>query len=159
LGKTELILTVEYPPTANHMKMPVAMKTMVNGKLKWTARLITAPKGRAYFERVYRDLHGKIKTLEPPYDVLIEVHIPDLRKRDLINVEKASMDALDKAGIITDDSKINDIRLVRFPPVRPKGVLIVRIREVFADVGNKLTSVCGRTGEVERDLFSSQRMD
>lgn len=137
LGKKRITILLEYPPTANHMKLPIVMK--VNGK--HTARLITAPKGREYFKRTVDAFIGS-KELKPPYEVYIEVHVPDLRKRDLPNVEKASMDALDKAGIIKDDSLINKITMVRFPPLRPDGILVVRIEEV--DGNTQVQSIAGQ---------------
>lgn len=140
LLKTATFL-IKYPPTANHMKIPIILKTRgKDGKIRPTARLILAPKGKTYYNDVYEALHGKVK-LNPPYDVLIEVHVPDLRKRDLANVEKACMDALDKADIIKDDSMINHFEMIRFEPLRPEGILVVRIEEVEDYVQRRADSI------------------
>lgn len=124
-----MTLLVEYPPTANHMKVPIAIKMRSNGRDKWVGRMVLADKGKKYYRKIKQMFTG-FTTLKPPYDVLIEVHVPDLRKRDLPNVEKASVDALDKAGVIVDDSHIANIEIQRFEPLRAGGVLVVRIREV-----------------------------
>jgi crossover junction endodeoxyribonuclease RusA len=146
-----MILKVEYPPTANHMKVPVAFQDKITKK--WRARMILAPKGRDYYQRVDVALRG-VKPLKPPYEVLVEVHVPDLRKRDLCNVEKASIDALDKAGVIEDDSQIDDIQIVRFPPMRSKGILVVRIREVEAGVRFSRKSILDGADTSERAVES-----
>lgn len=129
LTKRTEIFVLPYPPTANHLKIPVAFKKIINGVTKCLARMILAPKGRKYYETV-AILMSSMKQLDPPYEVLIEAHVPDLRTRDLGNVEKASMDALSKAGVIVDDGKIDDLRVLRFPPDRPKGKLVIRIKEL-----------------------------
>lgn len=133
--RTETFI-LPYPPTANHLKIPVGFKKIVNGIPKCLARMILAPKGRKYYKDVAL-IMSLMKQLDPPYQVLIEVHVPDLRTRDLGNVEKASMDALSKAGVLIDDGKIDDIRMIRFPPDRPHGKLVIKIKELEDGVERK----------------------
>jgi len=47
--------------------------------------------------------------------VRIECHMPDRRRRDLDNLQKAAFDALTKAGFWQDDSQVNDYRVLRMP--------------------------------------------
>jgi len=153
-----MTLLIEYPPTANHMKIPIAIKMIVNGKPKWVGRMILAPKGKAYYKKIGTALAG-VETLVPPYEVLIEVHVPDLIKRDLPNVEKACMDALDKAGVITDDSKITRITMERFEPYRKKGILVVQIKEVEDIARKRNHSIFFGNGQNHEDFSPPTLMD
>lgn len=58
--------------------------------------------------------------------VLIHASPPDRRRRDLDNVQKVLIDALMHAGLFTDDSQIDDLRIVR-GPVKAGGEVIVTI--------------------------------
>lgn len=59
----------------------------------------------------------------------IEVFPPDNRRRDLDNVLKAIFDALQYAGLYSDDYQICDFRVVRRPKT-PGGLVRVQIAEV-----------------------------
>ena len=50
--------------------------------------------------------------------VLIRAYPPDRRRRDLDNLGKAVLDALEFAGVVEDDSQVCDLRIVRDEPVR-----------------------------------------
>ena len=56
-------------------------------------------------------------------------HPPDRRRRDLDNTLKASLDALQHAGVYEDDSQIDDLRIVRGSVV-PGGRLTAVIRPI-----------------------------
>ena len=49
------------------------------------------------------------------YPLKVEVHayMPDKRRRDIMNLEKTSSDALTRAGFWLDDTLIWDYRIVR----------------------------------------------
>lgn len=65
--------------------------------------------------------------------VHITAYPPDRRMRDLDNLPKGVLDALTHAGIIRDDSDIDDLHLIR-GPVRPEGLLLMRVSEIAHDV-------------------------
>jgi crossover junction endodeoxyribonuclease RusA len=44
--------------------------------------------------------------------------MPDRRRRDLDNLQKAAFDALTKAGFWLDDSQVIDYRVVKMPVVK-----------------------------------------
>lgn len=50
--------------------------------------------------------------------IRIECHMPDRRRRDLDNLQKAAFDALTKAGFWQDDQLVDDYRVIRMPVVR-----------------------------------------
>ena len=105
-----------WPPSANNSK------TIARGRMISTKAL-----------RNYHTLAGwtirerRIKPLLPPYEVTLEFCPPDLRKRDLDNATKAICDSLKNAGLITDDSKIDKLTLIRRPKIKG-GRVIVTVR-------------------------------
>ncbi len=50
--------------------------------------------------------------------IRIDCHMPDRRRRDLDNLQKAAFDALTKAGFWLDDSQVIDYRVVKMPVIR-----------------------------------------
>ncbi len=83
-------------------------------------RKILSKRGRRYKieakiclleQRVNRDLVG-------PYTICIHARPPDKRKRDLDNILKVLLDSLTEYGAISDDSQIDDLRIIRFAPVK-----------------------------------------
>ena len=61
--------------------------------------------------------------------MFISLFPPDRRKRDLDNVLKALLDALQHAGCYDDDSQLDDIRIVRCE-VRKGGSCVVVITPI-----------------------------
>lgn len=55
---------------------------------------------------------------EAPLRLRIECHMPDKRRRDLDNLQKAAFDALTKAGFWLDDSQVVDYRVLKMPVVK-----------------------------------------
>ena len=63
--------------------------------------------------------------------VSISAHVPDLRRRDLDNLQKAVFDSLVHAGFMQDDEQIDDFR-VRRQPIEKGGRLSIPITELEA---------------------------
>ena len=61
-------------------------------------------------------------------ELLVEVFPPDTRRRDLDNVQKALLDALQRAEVYLDDSQIDRIE-VRRGSVVPGGKVLVQVTE------------------------------
>lgn len=73
-------------------------------------------KGRKFRDEVASAVSEQFPLDDPiDYQVLIEVvlHMPDLRIRDILNYQKALMDALSKAEVWTDDVLINQAQIYR----------------------------------------------
>lgn len=99
-----------YPPSVNNY-----------WKSRWTGKFIQhyiSPEGRKFRRRVCDILDG-VPTLTGPVTLLIDVIPPDKRKRDLDNILKALLDALQHAGVYEDDSQIVDLCVAKSRPDKP----------------------------------------
>ena len=113
-----MTLTLPWPPSMNHYY------AVVRG------RKITSKRGREYQAAVFAiAVHG----LSFPAEMRLSVHVtarpPDRRKRDLDNLAKPILDALQKAGVFGDDGQIDDLRIVRAEPSKP-GSITVEVSEL-----------------------------
>ena len=73
-------------------------------------------KGRKFRDEVAKAVLQQYPFDDPiDYPVLVEVvlHVPDNRKRDILNYQKALMDALSKAEVWQDDVLINQAQIYR----------------------------------------------
>ncbi len=61
-----------------------------------------------------------------------EAFPPDHRKRDLDNVLKATLDAMEHAGVYGNDYQVADLRIMR-REVRPRGLIRATIRPLNAN--------------------------
>lgn len=104
----EYRVTLPWPPQNNHLF------TVARG------RKIKSSKGRQYSALVNQyiieanqqyQLSGRLK-------VKILAYPPTRARRDLDNLFKAPLDSLTQAGVIADDSLIDDVRMVRCEVVK-----------------------------------------
>ena len=98
-----MLLIIPFPPSVNRIWRSVG------------GRVLLSRDGRAYRDAVAREWllarlqgHGT-----RPLAVDIQAWMPDNRRRDLDNLQKASLDALAKAGAFSDDSQRVDLRIRR----------------------------------------------
>ena len=118
-------IVIPYPPSVNTYWRAVK------------GRVIMSKKGREYRDAVYcavtsafesddvddpRPLLGRLK-------VKIIATMPDKRRRDIDNINKAALDALGYAGIYGDDEQIDDLHVIRGEVMKP-GCLEVHIEEI-----------------------------
>ena len=127
MAETGLRLELPYPPSMNHYwrYVPGRRKPLISGE------------GRQFRTAVvqfYRQL--KVKAIDGPVRVNIVAFRPDRRRRDIDNILKSLLDALDHAGAYEDDSQIWDLS-VRWVlnedgelAVWPGGQVIVAITEI-----------------------------
>ncbi len=116
-----ITLTLPYPPSINTYWQYHNKGVHLN------------PKGRAYrthvTARCYEQLglqsplHGRLK-------VTIDAYPPDARLRDLDNIQKPLLDALEFAQVFLNDAQIDHLITQRKPIAAPKGQLIVTLEEV-----------------------------
>lgn len=71
---------------------------------------------------------GAVRPLAGPLAIEITVYPPDRRRRDIDNVQKSLLDALQHGGAYHDDSQIVRLEIEKREPVRG-GKTIVSIRE------------------------------
>ena len=111
--------TLPWPPSVNHY---------------WAARgnaRYLSPRARAWHQEAWAILRGawRGEPMRGEVAVLLVLHPPDRRRRDLDNTLKAVLDALVHAGVLQDDSQVAELHAVRREARRPGGVL-VRVEEL-----------------------------
>lgn len=98
----------------------------------WRGKMTIGPEGRAYRETVKGILGPAFAGIDPynvSLRVWIEVMMPDRRKRDLDNLNKALLDSITKAKVWQDDSLLEDLRLVKLGVEKP-GYVRLHISEL-----------------------------
>jgi crossover junction endodeoxyribonuclease RusA len=105
-----------HPPSVNHYWRRVGSKTLISRE------------GRRFRERVVATFAAhSTQPLAGDLDVEVDVYPPDNRRRDIDNVAKALLDALQHGGAYADDGQIVRLTITRCP-VTPGGKSVVRIR-------------------------------
>ena len=115
------MITIElpYPPSLNSLYRIARL-----GK---RSGIFKSSQGKDYTRTVQALCYGKkMFRKEIKLKVLVEVHPPDKRKRDLMNIEKILCDSLEGA-LYQDDNQICDIRFVRKEIIKPAGMVRVFI--------------------------------
>jgi crossover junction endodeoxyribonuclease RusA len=104
-----------HPPSINHYWRRVGAKTLISRE------------GRRFRERVVAALasHNR-QPVAGPLAVEVDVHPPDNRRRDIDNIAKALLDALQHGGAYADDGQIVRLTITRCQ-VAPGGKTVVRI--------------------------------
>ena len=76
--------------------------------------------GQAYRDSVARIIKDSMLDigLATPVKIRIECHMPDRRRRDLDNLQKAAFDALTKSGFWLDDQQVDYYSVKRMPVVK-----------------------------------------
>jgi Holliday junction resolvase RusA-like endonuclease len=108
-------LELPFPPSVNHYYRRVGFRTLISRE------------GRAFREKVCAILSARrIKPLPGPLSVRMELFPPDLRRRDLDNYLKGTLDAVEHAGAYHDDSQIKELQVWMRGPI-PGGKVLLRI--------------------------------
>ena len=116
-GPTRRVLDLPYPPSVNHYWRRVGARTLISRG------------GRRYRKDVCATLAAiREGPMEGRLSVRVTVRPPDRRRRDLDNVGKALLDALERAGAYRDDAQIDRLVLER-GEVTPLGGVTVEITE------------------------------
>jgi crossover junction endodeoxyribonuclease RusA len=114
------VYTLQYPPSVNHYWRRVGGRTLISRE------------GRRYRNRVCALLAAAgSEPLAGRLVIRVCVHPPDGRRRDLDNVQKALLDALEAGGAYRDDGQIDRIEVER-GAVQAPGHVSVEISEVPA---------------------------
>ncbi|WP_345318290.1 RusA family crossover junction endodeoxyribonuclease [Novipirellula rosea] len=102
---TMLKLNLPYPPSINHYWRHVGQRVLISKK------------GREYRAEVSGLLNRKrVEPLVGPLSVDIELHMPDRRRRDIDNVLKAMLDALQWGGAFLDDNQVMRLAIEKVVP-------------------------------------------
>ena len=119
-----LEFTLPFPPSVNHYWR------------NFRGRMVIGARGRAYRKAAIDAIGDQAVPVEGiggPLKVELLAHPPDRRRRDLDNLQKALLDSIVAAGVIEDDSNIDDLRVVR-GPVFPGGKVAVVIRPYTSEI-------------------------
>ena len=95
-------LDLPFPPSVNHYYRRVGPRTLISRE------------GRRFRERVCSLLAASgVRPMAGPLRVEIEVYPPDRRRRDIDNMQKALLDALEHGRAFRDDSQIVELKIER----------------------------------------------
>jgi crossover junction endodeoxyribonuclease RusA len=107
------VLDLPYPPSVNHYWRRVGARTLISrgGRRYRKGGAPARPPDR-------------VAPMEGRLAVRVVVRPPDRRRRDLDNVGKALLDALEHAGAYRDDAQIDRLVLERGEVAPPGGVTV-----------------------------------
>ncbi|MFO0975957.1 MAG: RusA family crossover junction endodeoxyribonuclease [Planctomycetaceae bacterium] len=107
-----------YPPSVNHYWRRVGARTLISRQ------------GRAFRDSVCSLLAlRRLHPLEGWLKVHLQFFPPDRRRRDVDNIQKPVLDALQHAGVYHDDFQIVSLVTDRLEP-REGGQLVVAVTQV-----------------------------
>jgi crossover junction endodeoxyribonuclease RusA len=95
-----------YPPSMNHYWRRVGNKTIISRG------------GREYRVKVVSLLADFSEPLQGPLKIVISLRPPDRRRRDVDNVLKPMLDAIQHGGVYVDDSQIVDLQITKGEPAK-----------------------------------------
>lgn len=97
-----LEFTLPYPPSVNRIWRRAG------------TRIYLAPEGLAYRAAV-AEVVKDLRAFEPSDRLALHVEavMPDRRRRDLDNLFKATLDALQAAGVFADDEQLDELAISR----------------------------------------------
>lgn len=118
-----IMLELPYPPSVNHY-----------WGQKGNQRFI-GKKGKEFRVAVQLECLIKgIKSLPGRLSVSIDLYPPDNRKRDLDNVLKSLLDAMEHAGCYENDSQIDKLSIVRMEVVKDGKCFVSIIQQTFGEL-------------------------
>lgn len=127
-----MVITLPYPPSVNHYWRHFRGRTLISREGRTFRTNVCALLARG-------NGNGPRK---PPSGgriaMAMDAFPPDRRRRDLDNLQKPVLDALEHAGVYEDDSQI-DLLITRRREVVPEGRLLVNV----VDLPLRRCPVCG----------------
>lgn len=110
-------LRLPYPPSINHYYR------------QWQGRTLISKAGREFKLRVVSIVRGTpgLVRIEGRGGIVVETWMPDRKERDLDNLMKPLLDALQAAGLCRKDTQFRDQRIFEAGLARPHGYLRVTI--------------------------------
>ena len=124
------IINLPWPPSMNHYWRRVGDKTLISKE------------GREYRKRVIAKCMFGGQPMMRRLRCWATAFPPDRRKRDLDNLLKPLLDALQHAGMYVDDEQIDDLRIIR-GELRLGGGVFVVIEDIMpAKAGKEKDDGC-----------------
>ncbi len=133
---TDLTLAVSFPPSVNHYWRHVVLplkRNTADGRQAFRVQALISEDGRKYKRTVCREVMAQNAQyrLSARVRIVVALYPPDRRRRDVDNYAKALLDSLVEAGVLADDSQVDDLRLVWYAAT-PGGRAVVTIRPIPA---------------------------
>ncbi len=100
------------------------------------SRTVLSREGRRYREDVASRVSSEEMFFSGDISLRVYLYPPDRRRRDIDNVLKALLDALEDAGIYRDDCQVAALSVER-RGVAPGGMALVEITECPSSVGTR----------------------
>lgn len=107
-------LLLPYPPSVNHY-WGISGKQRFIGKKGKEFRLAVAEE---CIDKELQMLHGRLS-------VHVALWPPDKRVRDIDNILKPLLDAMEHAGVYENDSQIDELTIIRRPPIKGGSCTVV----------------------------------
>ncbi len=107
-----------YPPSVNSYWRNVPGKGVLISK-----------EGRAYRASVIKAIGSSGLLLSGRLCVKIDAYMPDRRKRDIDNINKALLDSMTHAAVWGDDGQIDNLQVIR-RSVEKGGRVVVTVTEI-----------------------------
>lgn len=117
MAEVTRVYELPYPPSVNHYWRRVGARTLISRG------------GRLFREEICARLAGGGPRRPPAggrIALCMDAFPPDRRRRDLDNIQKPVLDALEHAGVYEDDSQV-DLLITRRGPVSDGGSIRVQI--------------------------------
>ncbi|MEX1232512.1 MAG: RusA family crossover junction endodeoxyribonuclease [Planctomycetaceae bacterium] len=112
------VLEVPFPPSINHYWRRVGSRTLISRS------------GRAFRQSVCDLLSERqVRPLDGPLAVTVDVYLPDDCCRDLDNLSKSLLDALEHGHAFHDDHQIETLTLHK-RAIEPPGRAVVTIEQM-----------------------------
>lgn len=115
-----IAFTLPFPPSVNHYWRR-------NGKTIFISKAGKAFRANV-FAAVLQQL-GKLKPLTGRLAIRLVLYRGDKRSYDVDNYAKSVLDSLASAGVFVNDSQVDEITILRGELDRPRGSMLVTIRE------------------------------
>lgn len=110
-------LELPWPPSVNHYYRHVGPRVLISRV------------GRRYRERIVTKLAAEnVREFGEPVELHLELYPPDNRRRDVDNLLKCLLDALQHGGLYRDDSQVCKLTVIKHEPMPPDGLAYVRIQ-------------------------------
>ncbi len=114
-------IELPYPPSVNHYWRHVGPRVLISREGRTFRNCVCSLLAQASVRSLASPLSG-------PLEIQIDVYPPDNRRRDLDNLQKSLLDALQHGGVYFDDSQIVRILIEKRECVAD-GKVVVRIEE------------------------------
>lgn len=113
-----MVITLPWPPSVNRYWRRAGNHTHISNE------------GRAWRTDAAVSMLRAQRFGESRVSVSIEAYPPDKRRRDLDNVLKAVLDALQTGQIFNDDAQVDDLRIIRREVRQNQGGVVITVGEM-----------------------------